>query len=97
MYLHVNKLNWSARILNLNINKSSFLIQNQNAYFQEPCIFQNYVTDTIYIFTVAKNRLFLAFWGLVHFSKDFTRRMFVRNYATHITYDVNIKRNEVTV
>ena len=35
------------------------------------------VTDTIYI-------LFLAILGLVHFSKGLTRRIFVRNTATHV-------------
>ena len=52
------------------------------------------VTYTIYIFTVAKQWFLGNFGtGTVHFSKYFTRRMFVRNYAC---CDVNIKDNDVT-
>ena len=52
-------------------------------------------TDTICIFTVAKQWFLGNFGtGTLHFSKNFTRRMFVRNFAC---CDVNIKDNDVTV
>ena len=42
------------------------------------------MADSIYIFTVAKQGIFLAISGLFTFSKGFMRRMFVRNNATHV-------------
>ena len=74
-----------------NVNTIGIFLQWKNMVYR---IFSP-VTDTIYIFTVAKQWFLGNFGnGTDHFSKNFTRRMFVRNYAC---CDVNIKDNDVTV
>ena len=53
------------------------------------------VTDTIYIFAVAKQGFFDKF-GTGIFFKRLTRRLFVSHNTTHVV-GLNIKHNDVTV